>query len=180
MQRLAIALAAFAASAALAGCGLGAGKGTSDVSVTVTRGFGSHPIATVSEKRTTGSETVMRMLERSFKVQTQYGGGFVEAINGHAGDSSRRDWFYYVNGVEAAQGAASTTVHQGDRIWWDLHDWSGHRHDPCRRRLIPRAVRARDRWQALPDDAGVRRRMTTICKRVAAELHAVGVPSASR
>ena len=34
------------------------------------------------------------------------------------------DWFYYVNGVEASKGAASTNVHPGDHIWWDRHDWS--------------------------------------------------------
>ena len=102
------ALTALALSVSLAGCGLGAGAGTSNVSLTVTRNFGSDQIASVNEKRTAGSETVMRMLERSFQVQTRYGGGFVEAINGVAGDSSRHDWFYYVNGVEAAQGAAST------------------------------------------------------------------------
>ena len=66
----------------------------------------------------------MRMLERSFKVTTRYGGGFVESIDGHAGSSSRLDWFYYVNGIEATLGAAGTSVHKGDRIWWDLHDWT--------------------------------------------------------
>ena len=66
----------------------------------------------------------MRMLERSFKVTTRYSGGFVESIDGHAGSSSRLDWFYYVNGIEASLGAAGTSVHKGDRIWWDLHDWT--------------------------------------------------------
>jgi hypothetical protein len=109
---------------ALGGCGLGAGKGTSDVSVTVTRGFGGSSIGSVTSAKVAGSETVMRMLERSFKVQTRYGGGFVESINGNSGSAARLDWFYYVNGIEASKGAASTAVHKGDRIWWDLHDWS--------------------------------------------------------
>ena len=47
----------------------------------------------------------------------------MESINGHAGNGSQTDWFYYVNGVQAPQGAATTAVHHGDRIWWDLHDW---------------------------------------------------------
>ena len=55
----------------------------------------------------------MRMLERSFKVTTRYGGGFVESIDGHAGSSARRDWFYYVNGIQATQGAAGTVGPQG-------------------------------------------------------------------
>src|SRR5581483_9192714 len=35
-----------------------------------------------------------------------------------------RDWFYYVNGVEAQKGAAATRLHDGDHVWWDRHDWS--------------------------------------------------------
>jgi hypothetical protein len=108
----------------VAGCGLGPGAGTSDVSLTVTRGFGSAEVARLTQSKVPGSETVMRMLERSLHVQTRYGGGYVQAIDGLAGSSARLDWFYYVNGVQAAVGAASTAVHRGDRIWWDLHDWS--------------------------------------------------------
>ena len=178
MKRLAIALAASAR--VLGGCGLGAGKGTSDVSVTVTRGFGSHEIAAVSEKHTAGSETVMRMLERSFKVQTQYGGGFVEAINGHAGDSSRHDWFYYVNGVEAAQGAASTTVHKGDRIWWDLHDWTVTNSVPAVVGSFPEPFVHGTGGKRYPTTLECGDGMTAICSRVASELHSVGVPSASQ
>ncbi|MBV9917202.1 MAG: DUF4430 domain-containing protein, partial [Solirubrobacterales bacterium] len=120
------ALATTIASLILAGCGLGAGAGTGrqNVSLVVTRGFGTQPLGSATEQRAPGSETVMRMLERSFRVQTRYGGGFVEAIDGVSGDSGRHDWFYYVNGVEAAQGAGTTALHKGDRIWWDLHDWT--------------------------------------------------------
>ena len=177
MKRLAIALAA---SAGLAGCGLGAGKGTSNVSLTVTRGFGSHQIAAVDEKRTAGSETIMRMLERSFKVQTRYGGGFVEAINGLAGDSSRHDWFYYVNGVEAAQGAASTTVHKGDRIWWDLHDWTVTNSVPAVVGSFPEPFVHGTGGKRYPTTLECGDGMTAICSRVASELHSVGVPSASQ
>jgi hypothetical protein len=67
----------------------------------------------------------MRMLERKFPdVQLRYGGGFVESIAGQSGSSAHNDWFYYVNGVEAPKGAAVTTLHRGDRVWWDLHDWT--------------------------------------------------------
>lgn len=66
----------------------------------------------------------MRMLDGSFAVSTRYGGGVVESIDGLAPTGSNHAWFYYVNGIEAPQGAARTSVHKGDRIWWDLHDWS--------------------------------------------------------
>ena len=120
----------------------------------------------------------MRMLERSFQVTTRYGGGFVESIDGHAGDSSRRDWFYYVNGIEASPGAAGTAVHRGDRIWWDLHDWSATDSIPAVVGLVPRAVRPRHRRPAAPGDARVRHRRPAACKRVTDELTAIGVPVA--
>lgn len=165
---------------ALAGCGLGPGTGTSDVTVTVTRAFGSTPIASITKSRVPGSETVMRMLERSFQVQTRYGGGFVESIDGRSGNSSRRDWFYYVNGIEAPQGAASTAVHHGDQIWWDLHDWSATDSIPAVVGSFP---------QPFVRGVGGRRFPTTVecatdvgaaCKRVTAALDAVGVPAASQ
>jgi hypothetical protein len=64
---------------------------------------------------------------RNAKVATRYGGGFVESIDGLSGSESQGqpvDWFYYVNGVEAGKGAASTNVQPGDHIWWDRHNWS--------------------------------------------------------
>jgi hypothetical protein len=123
--RRALAAAAAAITAVTAaGCGLGPGPGTSNVTVTVTRGFGAERIGATTVARVPGSETVMRMLERRFAVQTRFGGGFVESIDGRSGNGSQTDWFYYVNGIEAPQGAASTAVHRGDSVWWDLHDWS--------------------------------------------------------
>jgi len=122
--RVAATAGAIAVAVALAGCGLGAGKGTSDVAVTVTRNFGTAPVGSASEPKVPGSQTVMRLLERSFRVTTRFGGGFVQSIDGQSGTSTRRDWFYYVNGLQASLGAAGTSVHKGDRIWWDLHDWS--------------------------------------------------------
>ena len=119
------AAAALAAVAALlSGCGIGAGPGTKQASVRVTANFGSELYGSAAEKQVPGSETVMSLLERHFKVTTRYGGGFVESIDGHSGGSGRRDWFYFVNGIQAPQGAATTDVHKGDHIWWDLHDWS--------------------------------------------------------
>jgi hypothetical protein len=165
--------------AVLAGCGLGPGKGTSDVSVVVTRTFGSHAVGSFTEKHVPGSETVMRTLERSFKVNTRYGGGFVESIDGLSGDSSRHDWFYYVNGVEAGQGAASTAVHKGDRIWWDLHDWSTTDSVPAVVGSFPEPFvhglggkRLPTTIECAPDEAAV-------CTTIGSVLRTFGVPTAS-
>ena len=112
---------------ALAGCGLGAGPAPSAITLTVTRDFGAQPVRSSSAPRVHGQETVMSLLMRNATVTTRYGGGFVESVNGSSGGNAGgqpRDWFYYVNGVQAPQGAAATNVHPGDHIWWDLHDWS--------------------------------------------------------
>ncbi len=73
------------------------------------------------------SETVMRLTERNFRVETRYGGGFVQSIDGAAGGGrdGKLDWFYWVNGILADEGADEVDLHGGDQVWWDYHDWSG-------------------------------------------------------
>jgi hypothetical protein len=107
MKRLAVLLLA---ALVLAGCGFGAGKKSGgSVTVTVSQDFGGR-----------------RLLQRSFDVQTRFGGNFVQEIDGVSGgreDGQRVDWFYYVNGIESSQGAGERKLHDGDRVWWDHHDW---------------------------------------------------------
>jgi hypothetical protein len=126
--RRSLALAvALAAVCALAGCGLGPGSTPKEVRLTVTHEFGAHALLQTGAPKAVGEETVMSLLQRNASVQTRYGGGFVQGIDGSRGGTRAGapwDWFYYVNGVEATKGAADTTVHAGDRVWWDLHDWS--------------------------------------------------------
>ena len=110
-----------------AGCGLGAGAPPTAINLNVTRDFGAHVVHSWGAPQVRGQETVMSLLMRNATVTTRYGGGFVQSIDGLSGGESGGqpiDWFYYVNGVEAPQGAAATNVHPGDHIWWDLHDWS--------------------------------------------------------
>ena len=173
-------LAAAVLAAGAAGCGLGPGSGTSNVSVTVTRNFGGGQVANVTETRVPGSETVMRMLERSFRVSTRFGGGFVQSINGLSGDSARHDWFYYVNGIEAASGAASTAVHRGDRIWWDLHDWTVTDSVPAVVGSFPEPFLHGSGGKRLPTAIGCATDASSACSRVSANLKAVGVPVASQ
>ncbi|HEV2815492.1 MAG TPA: DUF4430 domain-containing protein [Solirubrobacteraceae bacterium] len=125
MSRIAGVVAVLAALVA-AGCGVGAGETPQDVKLTVTDGFGSRTLVERAGAEVRGEDTVMRLLQRNAKVETKYGGGFVQAIDGVSGgrsDGRPLDWFYFVNGVLASKGAASTDVHGGDRIWWDRHDW---------------------------------------------------------
>ena len=126
MRRL---LALLVLCAALAGCGVGSGDApVGGTELTVSRNFGAEELGHEEAKTIPGGETVMRQLQRDFDVQTRFGGGFVQEIDGVGGGrrSGRPvDWFYYVNGIEADSGAASRKLQPGDRVWWDHHDWGG-------------------------------------------------------
>jgi hypothetical protein len=122
------ALAAFAAAALGAGCGLGPGESSEGkATLTVTRDYGSEQILDATRSDPPESETVLRMLDSEADIETRYGGGFVESIQGIEGSAEggrNYDWFFYVNGIESAIGAADTEVRGGDRIWWDHRDWT--------------------------------------------------------
>jgi hypothetical protein len=111
-------LAVAAAAGLLAGCGGGAhGRAT----LWVTRDEGKTVLLV---RRVPAGETAMQALDRSAKIDTRYGGRFVQAINGLSGSaSSRHDWFYFVNGIEADRGAVEYRLHDGDVEWWDYRDW---------------------------------------------------------
>jgi hypothetical protein len=178
--RIRTAIAAALGAAAIAGCGLGAGPGTSDVSLIVTRNFGSEPIGQVTEKQVPGAETVMSLLQRHFRVGTEYGGGFVESIRNWSGSSSRRDWFYYVNGIEAPKGAASTPVHRGDHIWWDLHDWRATDSIPAVVGSFPEPFSTGIGGQRLPTVLDCAPGVQAACNRVGGELSREHVPYADQ
>lgn len=150
------------------------------MSLTVTRGFGARQVGVVDTAHVPGSETVMRMLERSFNVSTRYGGGFVKSIDGLQGSGSRQDWFYYVNGVQAPQGAATTAVHRGDRIWWDLHVWTATNSIPAVVGSFPEPFLHGVGGRRLPTTLECAADVQTACKRVTSELTAARVPVASQ
>jgi hypothetical protein len=170
------AVAALAIVLACGGCGLGPGAPTKGVSVTVTREFGNHHIQAVSRSKVPGSETVMRMLERSFKISTRYGGGFVESIDGLAPSGDHTDWFYYVNGVQASKGAATTAVHAGDHIWWDLHNWSATENIPAVVGSFPEPFTNGVGGKRYPVTLECASDVGAACTQVTKELNAVHIP----
>jgi hypothetical protein len=174
------AIAAAAVAVVIAGCGLGAGPGTTNAQVMVTRDFGSASMGAFAQKHVPGSETVMQMLERSFQVQTKYGGGFVQSIDGHAGDSTQHDWFYYVNGIEAPKGASATAVHAGDRIWWDLHDWQVTNSIPAVVGSFPQPFVSGTGGKRLPTVLECASDVGSACTAVGKTLRAAGVPAATQ
>ena len=125
----ALALCALAA----AGCALGPGGETGEVELTVTRDYGREQLATGTQEAAE-SDTVLRLLDREAEIETRYGGGFVQSIDGLSGggeDGRRFDWFFYVNGIESPVGSADYTPTGGDRIWWDYRDWSSAMRAPA-------------------------------------------------
>ena len=123
MRRLA---ALIAAALLLGGCGIGPGEEQEGGAVIrVTRDFGHEEIASTATKTLHENETVMRVMQSKFDVDTRFGGRFVQSIDGvkGTGPGGMRDWFFFVNGVEAEVGAADYELSPGDRVQWDFRDW---------------------------------------------------------
>jgi len=177
MRRLAAICAAILAALAASGCGLGPGKTPGGLHLTVTQDFGVQSLVDSGSPKASGSETVMRLLERNAKVTTRYGGGFVQSIDGLSGKPPV-DWFYYVNGVEASKGAASTTVHPGDRIWWDRHDWSVTQHIPAVIGSFPEPFLHGTGGKRLPVRVECGTPGSAACATVVKTLVRLGVPAA--
>jgi Domain of unknown function (DUF4430) len=118
--------AAGLAAAFLAGCGSTQTSGSATLWITRDRGRD-----VVLTKKVGAGQTAMQALQQVAKVKTSYGGRFVQSIDGVSGDrSARRDWFYFVNGYEADQGAADYKLHPGDVEWWDYRNWKHSIHVP--------------------------------------------------
>lgn len=147
--------------------------------LTVTRDFGARLIHEAREPRAVGEETVMSFLRRNATVATRYG-GFVQSIDGLAGASEGGPigWFYYVNGVEATKGAASTAVHGGDRIWWDRHNRSQTDDVPAVVGSFPEPFLAGYEGKRLPVRVECAEVESSSCQSVVARLRSLGVPAA--
>ena len=110
----------------LVGCGLGPGKpSSSEAELRVTRDFGQERVRATARRNPRDGDTVLRFLQSTGKVETAYGGGFVQSIDGIAGEGSggRSDWFYFVNGLEGGSGAAERRIAPGDVVQWDFRRW---------------------------------------------------------
>ena len=173
--------ASCAAAVLLAGCGLGPGPTPGAVSLTVTRNFGAVTVPAKASLQAHGQETVMSLLSRNYPVKTEFGGGFVQSIDGLTGQPQASPpvaWFYYVNGIEAAKGAAATNVSGGDRIWWDLHAWGAAESTPAVVGSFPEPFLSGiggKRYPVRVECAGTARQA---CQTVAAHLEHYAIPAA--
>jgi hypothetical protein len=161
----------------LAGCGFGEGdelEGGASLRVTTDFGhreLGADEIDTVRE-----DETVMRLLQSRFDVETRFGGKFVEAIDGveGSGGGGTRDWFYFVNGILADRGSADREVHAGDVIQWDNRDWTATQRIPAIVGAYPEPFRSGDEGERLPVRLECADSDDEACRDVKEELTAAG------
>lgn len=115
------------AAVGLSGCGFGPGEDRGSAELLITQDYGREVLLDEPVEGLTESSTVLRVLDDSSDIETRYGGGFVQSVDGLPGGtegSRRSDWFYSVNGIVAGQGAAEFPVTDGDRVWWDHRDWT--------------------------------------------------------
>ena len=76
-------------------------------------------------------QTAMQALESVAEIETRYGGRFVQSIQGIEGSlTDRRDWFWFVNGIEGDRSAAEYRLRPGDVEWWDYRSWSERMQEP--------------------------------------------------
>lgn len=116
-------LLAAALVATVAGCGRVSDRRTGGAHLLVTEGFGAR---VMHDQQALDGHSVMDALRGVATVETEFGGGFVSAIDGVRSDPGRqRDWFYFVNGVAPGRGADQQTLRPGDSVWWDYRPWGG-------------------------------------------------------
>ena len=137
----------------IGGCGFGEGDELDGgASLRVTNDFGHRQVAGDEVENVREDQTVMRLLQSRYDVDTRFGGKFVEAIDGveGSGGGGTRDWFYFVNGVLADRGAADWEVHPGDVIQWDNRDWSATQRIPAIVGAYPEPFRSGTEGERLP------------------------------
>ncbi|WP_432408114.1 DUF4430 domain-containing protein [Wukongibacter sp. M2B1] len=99
------------------------------VSVIISKDFGNEELAS-KDIDLSQESSVMEIMESNFEIETAYGGGFVNGIDGlksgftGAKDKKKLDWFYYVNGIVAEIGASEYDIKPNDLVIWDYHNWS--------------------------------------------------------
>ncbi len=72
-------------------------------------------------------ESVMKILQDNCTLQRSFAGAFVNQINGVPADlglEKNSNWFYYINGLMADEGALGYFPKGNDVVWWDFHRWN--------------------------------------------------------
>jgi hypothetical protein len=175
---------------ALSGCGLQPSKRSARVTITVTRNFGTNTVGTGTERQIPGSQHLLALMRRFFKVTPAAIQRTEHAINGYAGDSPTRYWFYYVNGIAVQPGATTkegrlvtpldTLIHAGDKVWWDLHDPTAVRTIPAVVGSFPEPFLHGIGGQRYPTTLECAADVQNACDAIGAQLRSDGVPVADQ
>ena len=102
--------------------------GTITVKVVATQNFGQELMFDEILEVAPDTSAMLALMQVA-EVETAYGGGFVNAINGvhsefTSSQGAKKDWFFYINGIQSNVGALDYELHDGDVQHWDFHDWS--------------------------------------------------------
>ena len=172
-----------AAALLLGGCGLGAGEEQEGgARLRVTRDFGHERARRgARDEDVREDQTVMRLLQLATSTwRPASAGASSQSIDGLEGGGAggQRDWFFFVNGIEAEVGAAEYELSPGDLVQWDYRDWDARDARARDRRRLPRAVPAtgsrasgaRCAWSASDAEP-------TACRDVKDALERAGVPA---
>lgn len=97
-------------------------------SIIITRNF-SEPAILKETVAIDGDTTALDALQLVASIETEHGGGFVNAIEGigpqyEENEAATKAWFFYINGIAASTGAGDYVLQDGDCEQWDYHDWS--------------------------------------------------------
>ena len=119
--------------------------GTITAIITITQDFGRELMLGETLEVLPDTSAMAALMEVA-EVETAYGGGFVNAINGvrtgYAGSQkTKKDWFFYVNGIQSNVGALDYKLHDGDVQHWDFHTWSFRHFTPAITDGFPAALR---------------------------------------
>ena len=93
------------------------------VQVAVTTDFGGDVLLDETIEVPRGTSVKDALLQVA-DIETKYGGGFVQSINGVQSQFPvKKDWFLYINGLSSNIGAEDYKLSDGDDILFDFHDW---------------------------------------------------------
>jgi hypothetical protein len=135
--------------------------GPAEVRLVVSRDFGAKVMRDLVVPADDDLD-VLRLLAEHADVETEYGGGFIDGIDGlqssfgAVSSADAADWFYWVDGTLADVGAADWRLRGGETVWWDYHRWADAAVVPAALHAFPRPYAARPlAFTAAADVAGV-------------------------
>lgn len=149
-QRVMLVAGALIAALAATGCGFGEGEAReAGAELRITRDFGRAQLVVERVDELREDQSIMRLLQADHRVETRFGGNFVQAIDGLAGGGGR-DWFYWVNGLEGDRSAAEHELADGDVVQWDHRRWRAAMRIPAIVGAFPEPFRSGSGGKRLP------------------------------